>query len=238
MDSFENHAFVRTIEWDMMDKRKFFPLSMLSSFTVRCCFYPLTLIKTQLQVQYKNDVYTGLFDAAFKIYKSEGTRGFYKGFWISSVQIISGVAYIGTYESVRYFLAQYGAEDRTKSLVAGGVASLVGQSLIVPFDVISQHAMVIGMQNKSKGNKINSLAISYHKDRSRAQISMNIAVAIFRNDGAKGFYRGMLASLLAYVPNSALWWTFYHLYQGKFCFQRLNIINYIELILFQLYHLY
>lgn len=27
--------FIRTIEWDMMDKSKFFPLSMASSFTVR-----------------------------------------------------------------------------------------------------------------------------------------------------------------------------------------------------------
>lgn len=230
MDPFENHAFVRTIEWEMMDKSKFFPLSMLSSFTVRCCFYPLTLIKTQLQVQFKNDVYTGLFDAAFKIYQSEGTRGFYKGFWISSVQILSGVCYIGTYESVRHFLTQYGTEDRTKSLVAGGVASLVGQSLIVPFDVISQHAMVLGMGGMHKKNttnsaKINSLGIRYHKDIRRYRI-MDIALAIFRNDGAKGFYRGMLASLLAYVPNSALWWTFYHLYQGKFCCQIVLLIFY------------
>lgn len=91
-------TFIKTIEWDMMDKRKFFPLSMLSSFSVRCCFYPLTLIKTQLQVQFKNDVYSGMFDAAYKIYKAEGARGLYKGFWISSVQIFSGVFYISTYE--------------------------------------------------------------------------------------------------------------------------------------------
>lgn len=35
-------------------------------------------------------------------------------------------------------------------------------------------------------------------------------------DGIAGFYRGYLASLSAYVPNSALWWGFYHFYQGKF----------------------
>lgn len=114
--------FIKTIEWDMMDKERFFPLSMLSSFSVRCCFYPLTLIKTQLQVQFKNDVYTGLYDAAYKIYKTEGARGLYKGFWISSVQIFSGVFYISTYEGVRHLLAQYGAGDRTKSLVAGGTS--------------------------------------------------------------------------------------------------------------------
>lgn len=51
--------YIRTIEWEMMDKTKFFPLSMLSSFSVRCALYPLTLIKTRLQIQKNNSLYTG-----------------------------------------------------------------------------------------------------------------------------------------------------------------------------------
>lgn len=51
--------YITTIEWDMMDKTKFFPLSMLSSFTVRCALYPLTLIKTRLQIQKRNVMYNG-----------------------------------------------------------------------------------------------------------------------------------------------------------------------------------
>ena len=39
------------IEWEMLDKKKFFPLSMMSSFTVRCFLYPLTLIRTRLQAK-------------------------------------------------------------------------------------------------------------------------------------------------------------------------------------------
>lgn len=214
-----------------MNKKKFFPLSMLSSFSVRCCFYPLTLIKTQLQVQFKNDVYTGMFDCAYKIYKSEGPRGLYKGFWISSVQIFSGVFYISTYEGVRHLLTQYGADQSTKSFFAGASASLIGQTIIVPFDVISQHAMVLGMGESKKAHatsktapatnvtkslvtEINPLGIAYH-NRSRMRISIDIATAILQKDGFRGYYRGYLASLMAYVPNSALWWTFYHLYQGK-----------------------
>lgn len=199
----------------MMNKSKFIPLSMLSSFGVRCCFYPLTLIKTQLQVQFKNDVYNGLFDAACKIYKNEGASGLYKGFWISSVQIFSGVFYISTYEGVRHLMTQYGSGDRAKALVAGGCASMVGQTLIVPFDVISQHAMVLGMggAKASKSLQINPLQIA--TNQSRMRIAIDIAAAILKKDGIKGYYRGYTASLMAYVPNSALWWTFYHLYQGK-----------------------
>lgn len=213
----ETNPYITTIEWHMMDKTKFFPLSMLSTFTIRCCFYPLTLIKTQLQVQFKNDIYSGMLDAGYKIYKSEGAPGLYRGFWISSVQIFSGVFYISTYEGVRHLLTQNGVNPRIKSLVAGGCASLVGQSIIVPFDVISQHAMVLGMGVHTK-DKVNPLGIQIHPTRRRFQISVDIAKEILRRDGFKGFYRGYTASLMAYVPNSAMWWGFYHLYQGESLF--------------------
>lgn len=211
-----NEAFIKTIEWDMMDKKKFFPLSMLSSFSVRCALFPLTVIKTQLQVQYKNDVYKGMIDAGVKIYRHEGFPGLYRGFWISSVQIVSGVFYISTYEGVRHMLSQYGASQRTKSLVAGGAASLVGQTIIVPFDVISQHAMVLGMGASGgvKAGNVNPLGIDFERC-SRFRLTVEIAREVMRRDGFKGFYRGYVASMMAYVPNSAMWWAFYHLYQDE-----------------------
>lgn len=208
-------AYIKTIEWDMMDKTKFFPLSMLSSFSVRCALYPLTVIKTQLQVQYKNDYYKGMVDAGVKIYRAEGAPGLYRGFWISSIQIVSGVFYISTYEGVRHLLTQNNVGTRTKTLIAGGCASLVGQTIVVPFDVISQHVMVLGMNSSGKID-MNPLGIKYEPQRGRFKISKDIAHEILRRDGFGGFYRGYTASLMAYVPNSAMWWGFYHLYQGLF----------------------
>lgn len=218
-------SYIRTIEWDMMNKTKFFPLSMLSSFSVRCCLFPLTVIKTQLQVQHKSDIYKGMIDCAMKIYRSEGVPGLYRGFWISSVQIVSGVFYISTYEGVRHILSDLGAGHRLKALAGGGCASLVGQTIIVPFDVISQHAMVLGMSAHAGAKAdINPLGIKSWPGRSRLHISMDIGREILRRDGFRGFYRGYTASLMAYVPNSAMWWAFYHLYQGMLhCFCMLII---------------
>lgn len=209
--------FVRTIEWDMMDKTKFFPLSMLSSFCVRFSLYPLTLIKTRLQVQKHGETYKGLFDAATKIYKTEGVHGLYRGFWVSSVQIISGVFYIATYEGMRHILSQYNAPQSVKALVGGGAASLVGQTVIVPFDVLSQHLMVLGLVDRCSPKKatLNPLGIKFDAARSKFRTTLDIAQIIYRTDGFRGFYRGYVASVCTYVPNSALWWTFYHLYQDE-----------------------
>lgn len=96
-----------------------------------------------------------MIDAFGKIYRSEGVNGLYRGFWVSSVQIVSGVFYIATYESVRHILTQQNASASTKSLIAGGCASTVGQTIIVPFDILSQHLMVLGLaQSKDVKNLV------------------------------------------------------------------------------------
>jgi len=98
--------------------------------------------------------YSGMIDAWSKIYRYEGTSGLYRGFWVSTFQIVSGVFYISTYEGVRHALTQYDADTRVKSLVAGGCASLVGQTIVVPFDVLSQHLMVLGVVNCGRESKV------------------------------------------------------------------------------------
>ena len=60
---------ITTIEWEMLDKRRFYPLSMMSSFTVRCFLYPLTLIRTRLQV-----LFMSLCTSSTMLYFRSSTR--------------------------------------------------------------------------------------------------------------------------------------------------------------------
>ncbi|XP_050544521.1 solute carrier family 25 member 44 [Daktulosphaira vitifoliae] len=213
-------SHLSTIEWDMMDKTKFLPLSMLSSFSVRATLYPLTLIKTRLQIQKHGELYKGLFDAANRIYRSEGISGLYRGFWVSSVQVFSGVAYIGAYEQTRFMTAPYLKNlPEVRSLVAGGVASVCGQTIIVPFDVVSQHLMMLGLSNpKNSKDKIiffRPLGVNLDTSKSKFHITLDIAQCVYQQDGLKGFYRGYIASVCTYAPNSALWWSFYTIFQEQ-----------------------
>ncbi|CAK9807678.1 Solute carrier family 25 member 44 [Anthophora quadrimaculata] len=152
-----------------------------------------------------NYMYNGMIDAYKKIYQVEGVAGLYRGFWISSIQI-NGV--IGNVDS------------RVKALIAGGAASLVGQTMVVPFDVLSQHLMVLGISTNKQGRYIdkmsmNPLGLTLEPGKSKAQISADIIKSIYQRDGYRGFYRGYVASLCAYVPNSALWWGLYTSYQEE-----------------------
>lgn len=70
------------------------------------------------------------------------------------------------------------------------------------------------MSAQGKGD-INPLGIKTNgANRGRFHVTIEVAREIYRRDGFLGFYRGYTASLMAYVPNSAMWWGFYHLYQG------------------------
>ena len=62
-----NGVGLLTIEWDMMDKTRFFGLSLINTVSMRMILYPLTVIKTRLQVNFmfhliniKNDEYFSL----------------------------------------------------------------------------------------------------------------------------------------------------------------------------------
>lgn len=60
------------------------------------------------------------------------------------------------------------------------------------------------------------MGITINPTRSKFQTAIDIGQFIYYQDGVLGFYRGYVASMCTYVPNSAIWWALYHMYQGIF----------------------
>lgn len=187
---------VRHIEWKDMDKTKFYFFGPTLFLGIRAILYPANLIKIRLQVQRKNALYNGSRDAFLKVIKTEGFRGLYKGFMVSCFGLFSGQCYITTYELVRARTSEYSTALR--GFLAGGLASVVGQTITVPVDIVSQKLMVQGQGDqkyKLKGSKA-------------------IFSEIIVKHGPVGLYKGYFASLMTYAPSSAIWWSSYGLYTG------------------------
>lgn len=212
---------IQVIELHMMNKKKYYPLTLISGFTIRSTLYPFSLIKTRIQVQKKKALYTGTFDAFSKISRSEGFRGLYKGFWVSNMLIVSQMTYITTYENVRRYLADHTqlTNNKVRSFIAGGCASISAQTFVVPIDIISQHLMMLGRGSSSQEPKtaaLDPLKISRDKLKTRLGATKEIVQAVYRQHGVRGFYKGYISSLCVYAPNSALWWFFYDIYCGNY----------------------
>lgn len=211
---------LNVIEWDMMDRNKFLSLTVVNSLFLRSVLYPLVLVKTRLQVQKQNTVYTGSLDAFKKIIKSEGFCGLYKGFWINSIQVFSGITYIATYEKTRDIVTNYTniSDSKSKAFLSGGISSAMSQTLIIPFDVVSQHIMMALNTRRNNSTKLpaNEFKSSFFKPLNlnqdevrRLGIAFAITKQLYREGGLKSFYRGYFASLICFVPSSACWWMLY-----------------------------
>ncbi|XP_028564929.2 solute carrier family 25 member 44 isoform X1 [Podarcis muralis] len=205
----EDKRNIQIIEWEHLDKKKFYVFGVCMTMMIRVSVYPFTLIRTRLQVQKGKSLYNGTFDAFVKILRAEGAAGLYRGFLVNTFTLISGQCYVTTYELTRKYFSQYTSSNAVKSLLAGGSASLVAQSITVPIDVISQHLMM-----QRKGETMGRFRVQTHEGKRFPVFGQtrDIIAQIFKADGLRGFYRGYVASLLTYIPNSAVWWPFYHFY--------------------------
>ncbi|MEQ2211713.1 hypothetical protein XENOCAPTIV_013427 [Xenoophorus captivus] len=182
---------IQIIEWEDLDKRKFYSLGVFMTLTTRATVYPASLIRTRLQVQKGKALYSGTFDAFVKILRTEGVRGLYRGFMVNTFNLVSGQAYITTYELVRKYVSHYSPSNTVKSVVAGGAASLVAQTITVPIDVVSQHLMMQGQGEHLTRFKVKpKMMLTTAKRKPSFGQTRDITVQIFAADGFRGFYRG------------------------------------------------
>lgn len=82
---------IQVIELHMMDQTKYYPLALLSGTTIRTVLYPVSLVKTRLQIQNKKTLYNGTWDAFKKISHLEGIQGLYRGYLVSCLFIVPQV---------------------------------------------------------------------------------------------------------------------------------------------------
>lgn len=183
--------------WSELDKVRLWVLMPLGSLIVRGIFYPTTLVKTRLQA---SSAYSGTRDAFRTIWRTEGPRALYKGFSVSLLGLFVGPVYISALEGSKSWLTslapKHDAAVMAVPMLAGGIASAVGQTLSVPVDIVSQRRM---MQMSEAGASSSAL---------------DICQQLWKENGIRSFYRGYGMSLLTYVPSSSIIWGTVHLVQG------------------------
>ncbi|CAI8013723.1 Solute carrier family 25 member 44 [Geodia barretti] len=205
------------IEWQDLDKRRYYIIGPSMFVCVRAVLYPINLIKVHLFMQQGNSLYSGAIDAFRKILRREGIRGLYRGFTVSLLGMASGQMYITTYELTRSRLPGYSTEF--KGLVAGTCATVIGQLLTVPVDIVSQHMMMEGQGKWSQKATSRAKPSQYilvkntdyvlPKKQKVVRSAYHIVSEIVHREGFQGLHKGYSVSLLTYAPNSALFWSNY-----------------------------
>ncbi|XP_047328658.1 solute carrier family 25 member 44-like [Impatiens glandulifera] len=197
----ETHIPSSDIDWDMLDKSKFFFLGAALFSGVSTTLYPIVVLKTRQQVSVDR---ISCIKTAFSILRHEGPRGFYRGLGTSLMGTIPARAvYMTALEitktTVGTAAGKLGFSDSTAATVsnaaAGLSAAMAAQVVWTPIDVVSQRLMIQGGRPYGYNN------------------GMDAFKKIMYSDGMRGLYRGFGISLLTYAPSNAVWWGSYSLAQ-------------------------
>ncbi|CAH9090516.1 unnamed protein product [Cuscuta epithymum] len=190
------------IDWEMLDKSRFFFLGAGLFSGVSAALYPVVVLKTRQQVAESPPL--SCIKTALSIVKNDGLRGLYRGFGTSLMGTIPARAlYMGALEITKSSLGtttiRLGFSEATAAAIANAAAGLsaaiAAQLVWTPVDVVSQRLMV---QSNASNNYLNG----FHTFRK-----------ILSTDGARGLYRGFGISILTYAPSNAVWWASYSVSQ-------------------------
>ncbi|KAL8475881.1 hypothetical protein ACS0TY_028512 [Phlomoides rotata] len=197
-----NRAAALEVDWSKLDKNKFYAYATGLFSGVTVVLYPISVVKTRLQVASHDAVERNAFSVIKGLMKREGIPGFYKGFGTVitgtiPARIIFSFALEKTKVVAYKMVEPLSLSDLTKAAIANGVGGMMGstcsQVIFVPIDVISQRLMVQGYSGHST---------TYSG-------GLDVARRIIKAHGVRGLYRGLGLSIATYSPSSGVWWASY-----------------------------
>ncbi|XP_017877834.1 ADP/ATP translocase 3-like [Ceratina calcarata] len=169
-------------------------------FTSCTLLYPLSFCNTRITVDIGDSKeikreFHGLHDCMYKVYKSDGYRGFYQGLTFAStgLTIYRGI-YFGVYTlGKRTYLGISGQDNHTLhapfmvSLSLAISASAIATYMSYPLDTLSRQKMLFSGRGVHNYVPVKKLIGN-----------------IMKKDGLRGFYKGVNANLLTTLCGSLL----------------------------------
>eukprot|EP01038_Epipyxis_sp_PR26KG_P006268 gene6268-8632_t len=176
-------------------------------------FNPLWVIKTRLALQdsqhnkSKIHHYNGVIDALKVMYKEEGWTGFYKGLIPSLILTSHGAIQFASYEFLKAEINLYRIPldplDNIKateinqpafvSVFIGGLSKVIASTITYPYQVIKSR-----LQQREIFDQITQKFIPVYKN------SFDCAYRIWKYEGIRGYFRGIIPNALKVAPSAAL----------------------------------
>ncbi|KAJ1940409.1 Fe(2+) transporter, partial [Kickxella alabastrina] len=198
-----NSAPVVDIEYDYEELPETSPLTMhliagaAAGIMEHSVMYPFDIVKTRMQVvgSPSSMVYSGITHAFKVITTTEGVRSLWRG--VMSVVLGAGPAhavYFATYEHTKkaFTTAAGGNANALAAGAAGGVATIISDALMNPFDVIKQRMQLAGTGYKN---------------------IIDCTTKVFHNEGLRAFYVSYPTTLMMNMPFQTIQFGCYDLFR-------------------------
>ncbi|KAG5666949.1 hypothetical protein PVAND_014954 [Polypedilum vanderplanki] len=165
--------------------------------------YPMEVLKTRLALR-KTGQYSSIYDAARKIYASEGIKSFYRGYIPNLLGIIpyAGID-LAVYETLKKsYLSQYGDQSRPPVLLllaCGSISSSLGQLCSYPLALVRTRLQAQTVtQSRVNVNVAGVPFVQQHRVKENTMTS--VFKKILRDEGFFGLYRGVVPNFIKVLP--------------------------------------
>ncbi|XP_072044109.1 mitochondrial thiamine pyrophosphate carrier-like [Amphiura filiformis] len=176
---------------------------------------PMDVLRTRLIAQGEPKTYTGTTQAIRLMYKEAGLRTFYKGLLPTLLQLFPYAGFqFGFYALFnsmwKYTIPKPKVDKQvtgrhktviSQAFVCGALSGLCAKAAIYPLDMLKKRLQVQGFEEARK-----SFGKVQHYNGLR-----HCVVAVIREEGVVGFYKGLAPSLLKAVSAAAIIFTSYEI---------------------------
>ncbi|XP_010517067.1 PREDICTED: mitochondrial substrate carrier family protein B isoform X2 [Camelina sativa] len=160
----------------------------LAGITAASATYPLDLVRTRLAAQKNAMYYQGIGHAFRTICRDEGLLGLYKGLGATLLGVGPSLAInFAAYESLKSCWQSHRQND-SKVLIGlscGGLAGAVSSTATYPLDLVRRRMQVEGAGGRARVYNTGLFETFKH---------------IFKSEGLRGIYRGILPEYYKVVP--------------------------------------
>jgi len=177
----------------------------LSGVAAASVTQPLDVLRVRLQTD--PEVKGSVVNAARAMWNEGGVIAFYKGYTPAMLSLAPFIAVnFATFDTLKglyYSNKSYSKQelkDRNPLVVLslGAISGIVAQSICYPLDTVRRR-----MQTKSTVIVDGKVSLNYYRNTPTAFLT------ILREEGVKGFYKGMVPNALKVMPNNALRFAIY-----------------------------
>ncbi|KAF2299237.1 hypothetical protein GH714_031074 [Hevea brasiliensis] len=183
-----------------LDKTRFYIVGAGIFTGITLALYPMSVVKTRLQVAAKDTVERNAFSVVRGILKTDGIAGLYRGFSTGAIPVriifhtALETAKVAAFKMVEPFKLSEPVQAAVANGIAGMMASLLSQAVFVPIDVqyIDSFGKPLGHGTELKGTAPSQLAIMLVQvmGQERKSSTRQVAKNLIKDDGWGGLHRG------------------------------------------------
>jgi solute carrier family 25 (mitochondrial iron transporter), member 28/37 len=203
---------------------------------------PSDVIKQRIQMY--NSPYKGVLDCVTKVYRKEGLKAFYRSYFTQlNMNIPFQCTHLVTYDLMQSYLNPNREYNPMSHCLSGAIAGAFAAALTTPLDVCktlintqeccnpdeSCKNIKIGGGVKSTKSNSNSIKFSFNSFLNNTEFMRNQSTdtltrasglkdaikIIYRIDGYRGFWKGLMPRTIFQIPGTAVSWSIYEYFKHK-----------------------